>query len=46
VLWPPGRAPVLVTSFLTQTSADLAVRDRAIAEVGSMVAGLVAGGGG
>jgi beta-lactamase class A len=36
VLWPPGRAPVLVTSFLTQTSADLGVRDRAIAEVGRL----------
>jgi hypothetical protein len=36
---------VLVTSFLTQTSADLGVRDRAIAEVGRLVAGLVAGNG-
>lgn len=45
VLWPPGRAPVLVTSFLTQTSADLGVRDRAIAGVGRVVAGVVAGGG-
>jgi beta-lactamase class A len=45
VLWPPGRAPVLVTSFLTQTSADLGVRDRAIAEVGRVVAGLVTGDG-
>jgi beta-lactamase class A len=46
VLWPPGRAPVLVTSFLTQTSADLGVRDRAISEVGRVVVGLVAGDGG
>ena len=45
VLWPPGRAPVLITSFLTQTSAYLGVRDRAIAGVGKMVAGWVAGGG-
>jgi beta-lactamase class A len=45
VLWPPGRAPVLVTSFLTQTSVDLRVRDRAIAEVGRLVVGLVAEGG-
>ena len=37
VLWPPGRAPVLVTSYLTQTSADLGVRDRAIADVGRLV---------
>ena len=46
VLWPLGRAPVLVTSYLTQTSADLAVRDRAIAEVGRLVVGLVARDGG
>lgn len=39
VLWPPGRAAVLVTCYLTQTSADLRVRDRAIAEVGRLVAG-------
>lgn len=38
ILWPPGRAPVLVTAYLTQTQADLAVRDRAIAEVGQLVA--------
>ena len=43
VLWPPGREPVLITSFLTQTSADLGVRDQAIAEVGRVTAGLVAG---
>ncbi|MCT9812199.1 class A beta-lactamase [Acidovorax sp. Be4] len=41
VLWPPGRAPVLVTSYLTQTAADQAVRDRALAEVGRLVASLV-----
>lgn len=27
VLWPPGRAPVLATCYLTQSSADLALRD-------------------
>ena len=43
VRWPPGLAPVLVTSYLTQTSAELGVRDRAIAEVGRVVAGLVVG---
>jgi beta-lactamase class A len=41
VLWPPGRAPVLVTCYLTQTSADLGVRDRAIAEVGRLVVRVV-----
>jgi beta-lactamase class A len=44
VLWPPGRAPVLVTCYLTQTSADFGVRDRAIAEVGRLVVGLVGAG--
>ena len=34
VLWPIGRAPMLVTSFPTQSSSDLGARDRAIAEVG------------
>lgn len=43
VLWPPGRAPVLVTCYLTQSSAGLGVRDREIVEVGRLVAGLVAG---
>ena len=42
VLWPPGRVPVVVTCYLTQSSADLGVRDRAIAEVGRVV-GLVGG---
>ena len=40
VLWPLGRGPVVVTSYLTQSSADLGIRDRAIAEVGRLV-GLV-----
>lgn len=38
VLWPPGRAPVLVTAYLTQTTAEQAVRDRALAEVGRLAA--------
>ncbi|MBA4328969.1 MAG: class A beta-lactamase [Polaromonas sp.] len=41
IFWPPGRAPILVTAYLTQTKADLPVRDRAIAEVGQLVAALV-----
>jgi beta-lactamase class A len=45
ILWPPGRAPVLVTAYLTQTKAALPVRDRAIAEVGQLVAALVSAGG-
>lgn len=43
MLWPTGRAPVLVTCFLTQSSADLRVRDWAIAEVGKVVVGLAVG---
>ena len=43
VLWPPSRAPVLVTTYLTQTSAELEVRDGAIAEVGRVEVGLACG---
>lgn len=41
VLWPPGRNAVLVTSYLTETSMDAVARDRALAEVGQLVASLV-----
>lgn len=41
IFWPPGRAPILVTAYLTQTPAGLPVRDRAIAQVGQLVATLV-----
>lgn len=41
IFWPPGRAPILVTAYLTQTKAELPVRDRAIAEVGQLVAAMV-----
>ncbi|WP_159912492.1 class A beta-lactamase [Pantoea sp. 18069] len=40
VLWPPGRAPILVSSYLTQTTADQATRDRALAQVGRLAASL------
>jgi beta-lactamase class A len=40
IFWPPGRAPILVTAYLTQTQAELPVRDRAIAEVGQLVAAM------
>jgi beta-lactamase class A len=43
LLWPPGRAPVLVTAYLTQTRADGDTRDRALAQVGMLVSRLVAG---
>lgn len=43
VLWPPaGRAPLLVSSYLTQTRADQATRDLALARVGRLAASLVA----
>ncbi len=39
VMWPtPGRRPILVTSFLTQSSASQAVRYAAHAEVGRAIA--------
>jgi beta-lactamase class A len=44
VLWPPGRSPVLVTSYLTETTAAQEVRDQALAEVGQLVAALVLAG--
>jgi beta-lactamase class A len=40
LLWPPnGAAPVLVAAYLTGGSADGAVRDAALADVGAAVAG-------
>jgi beta-lactamase class A len=42
LLWAPGgRAPILVSSYLTQTKADQATRDRALAQVGRLAASLV-----
>lgn len=41
ILWPPGRAPVLVAAFLTGSSAPPARRDEIIAAVGRAIAGLV-----
>lgn len=41
VLWPPGRSPVFVAAFLTQTHADAAVRDQALAQVGALAAAWV-----
>ncbi|WP_394789035.1 class A beta-lactamase [Rhodoferax sp.] len=42
LLWPPGRAPILVTSYLTASSADAPTRDLALARVGQWVAAHVA----
>lgn len=41
VIWPPGRAPILITAYLTQAKVDSAARDAVIAEVARIV---VAGG--
>ncbi|MCP3722618.1 class A beta-lactamase [Paraburkholderia sp. CNPSo 3272] len=41
IVWPTGRAPILVTTYLTgATHASSAQRDSAIAQVGVWVAGL------
>jgi beta-lactamase class A len=37
VLWPPGRAPMVVTVYLTNTSASAERRNAAIAEVGRAI---------
>ena len=42
VLWPPGRAPVVLACYLTGSTADGARRDAALAAVGRSVAQWVA----
>lgn len=41
VLWSPGGKPVLVTCYLTGSTADGAGRDRAVADVGQLVTQLI-----
>lgn len=38
ILWPPGRAPILVAAYLTESAAPAAERDAALAEVGRIIA--------
>jgi beta-lactamase class A len=38
IIWQPKRAPLLVTAYLTQTNAEAARRDAAIADIGGLVA--------
>jgi beta-lactamase class A len=38
ILWPPGRAPVLVTSYYTGSTAAPAARDTVHADIGRLVA--------
>ena len=37
ILWPPGRGPILVAVYLTETSGDAARCNAAIASVGALV---------
>ncbi|CAE6741919.1 class A beta-lactamase [Paraburkholderia haematera] len=37
ILWPPGRGPILVAVYLTETSGDAARCNAAIANVGALV---------
>ncbi|PWC52900.1 class A beta-lactamase [Azospirillum sp. TSO22-1] len=41
VIWPPGRKPLVVSVYVTQTKASLDDRNAAIAEVGRLVRELV-----
>ncbi|MEJ1161349.1 class A beta-lactamase [Prosthecomicrobium sp. N25] len=43
VAWPPGRAPVIVTVYLTDSPAPAEARNAAIADVGRAVAAALAG---
>lgn len=40
VFWPPGRAPIVVAAYLTETSRPAAQRDAALAKVGELAASL------
>lgn len=41
LLWPPGRGPVLLAAFLTESTAGQAGRDEALASVGRAVAAAI-----
>lgn len=41
IVWPPGRGPIIVTAYLTATSAAAAQRNAALAEVGRLAASIV-----
>jgi len=38
IIWPPGRAPLVVASYISEGSADGPVRSAAHAAVGALVA--------
>lgn len=39
IVWPPGRAPTVVAAYLSESTAPLADREEALAEVGRLAAG-------
>jgi beta-lactamase class A len=39
IAWPPGREPLLIASYLTETAAPVAARNGALAELARQVAG-------
>jgi beta-lactamase class A len=42
ILWPPGRAPIVVAVYLTGTSRPIAQREAVLAKVGQLAVSLVA----
>jgi beta-lactamase class A len=44
IAWPPGRKPLLIAAYLTESNATIAERNKALADVGRLVVGeLVSG---
>jgi beta-lactamase class A len=43
VVWPPGRAPLLVAAYLSRSAASSAVRDAALAQVGALLPPIASG---
>lgn len=41
VVWPPDRAPIIVSAYLAESPLDAAARDATIAEVGRLVGSIV-----
>ncbi|MCZ8254335.1 MAG: class A beta-lactamase [Polaromonas sp.] len=42
ILWPPGRSPIVVAAYLTETNRPGAQRDAALTKVGELAASLIA----
>ena len=43
VVWPPGRAPLVVAAYLAESSADLPAREAVIAGIGTLVRDIALG---